>query len=191
MIRHAALAGAAACLFAFVPAVAAEAPPQPLTELARPSVTALPDGFLRHDPSGLRLPREIAGPSHTHLATLTAVEPDKVALTYGPITVTIGAPMAMADPNAVPPGWKADPAAPSLPSLLFWGEAAAPLTVSFLRDANAGDWISFSIVTRGWQIELSALYPPASRDTVLRTAEAVWAILASANAEAPKPPPAP
>lgn len=158
-----------------------------------PTVTVQSDGFLGHNPSGLRLPREIAGPARTHVATLTAITPDKVELVYGPITVTIGTPTAAADPMFVPPGWKADPDAPALPGLLFWGEGARPMTVSFLHAAGSPpqDWLSFSVVSAGWQIEFSALYPPESRDVVIRTAEAVWAILASANAEPPKPQPAP
>lgn len=157
------------------------------------SVTALADGFLLHNPSGLRLPREIAGPTRTHVATLTVITPDKVELIYGPITVTISAPTAAADPVMVPPGWKADPDAPALPSLLFWGDGATPVTVSFLHgdDAAPQDWLSFAVVTSGWQIEMSALYAPENRETVIRTAEAVWALLASANAEPPKTPPAP
>ncbi len=164
----------------------------PSTPVA-PSVTLQADGFLRHDPSGLRLPREIAGPTRTHLVTLTAIAPDRVVAVYGPITVTIGAPTMAADPLAVPPGWLADPDAPALPSLLFWGDGITPVTVSFLHGEGsaAADWVSFAIVSGGWQIELSALYPPESRDTVLRTAEAVWALLASANAEPPKAPPSP
>lgn len=159
----------------------------PLTQRAAPSVTVRADGFLGHNPSGLRLPREITGPSHTHLAVLTAITPDKVELVYGPITVTIGAPMAVADPSAVPPGWRIDRDAPALPGLLFWGEGATPVTVSFLHGAGTDgrDWLSFVVVASGWQIEMSALYPPETRETVIRTAEAVWAILASANAEPP------
>lgn len=114
-------------------------------------------------------------------------------VTYGPITVTISAPEMAADPMLVPPGWRADPDPPALPRLLFWGEGATPMTVSFLHadGAEPADWVSFTIVTQSWQIELSALYPPETRETVLRTAEAVWAILASANAELPRKPPAP
>lgn len=164
-----------------------------MTELAGPSVTIQSDGFLRHNPSGLRLPREIAGPSRSHLATLTGIARDKVELVYGPITVTIGAPTLAADPLFAPPGWKVDPDPPALPGLLFWGDGVTPVTVSFLHGEGVApsDWVSFAIVSGGWQIELSALYPSESRDTVLRTAEAVWALLASANAEPPKPPPAP
>lgn len=139
-----------------------------------------------HEPSGLRLPREITGPAHTHLARLTAIAPERVELVYGPITVTIGAPTAAADPMVTPPGWRADPDPPALPGLLFWGEGVTPVAVSFLHGDNPSDWISFAIVSGGWQIELSSLYPPESRETVFRTAEAVWAILASANAEPPR-----
>ncbi|MFT3811673.1 MAG: hypothetical protein QM698_17300 [Micropepsaceae bacterium] len=155
-----------------------------------PGITIPSDGFLVHTPSGLRLPREIRGPARSHDATITVISPDKVELHYGPITVTIGAPMAAADPVIVPPGWQADPDQPSLPRLLFWGEGVTPLTVSFLHgaDAPAEDWVSFSIVVDGWQIELSSLYPPGTRDTVIHTAEAVWAYLASANAEPPRRP---
>ncbi len=123
------------------------------------------------------------------------ISPDKVELLYGPITVTIGAPVAAADPMIVPSSWLPDPDPPALPSLLFWGEAVRPVTVSFLKEGRGRpmikDWMSFSIVADGWQIELSAQYAPETRDTVIRTAEAVWAILASANAELPRKPPAP
>lgn len=170
---------------------AAQADAPPLGTPATISVRS--DGFLWHDPAGLRLPREIIGPSHTHIATLTAISPQKVELIYGPIVVTISAPTAAADPIVVPAGWAADPAPPTLPSLLFWGEAAAPVTTSFIQDgsAPAERWLSFVIIADGWQIELSSLHSAESRDTVVRTAEAVWAILASANAELPRRPPAP
>ena len=174
--------------FAIAEVVAPPPPPPP-----PPSVSVQSDGFLWHSPSNLRLPREIAGPTRTHIATLTAITPDKVELIYGPITVTIGQPTAAADPVMVPPGWKADPDAPALPGLLFWGEGAEPMTISFLHGDGAApqDWLSFSVVASGWQIEMSALYAPENRETVIRTAEAVWALLASANAEPPKPPPGP
>ncbi len=166
-------------------AMAATEPPLPGS--APPTITLRADGFLAHAPSGLRLPREIPGPDYTYAATLTAITPEKVDIVYGPITVTIGAPTAAADAVITPPGWAPDPDAPALPTLLLWGEGATPVTVSFLHaDSSAPeDWVSFAIQSQGWQVQLSSLYKPENRATVLRAAEAVWANFASANEKAP------
>jgi len=179
---------AIAALLLALPALAEDATPR-----SAPGVTIPADGFILHRPSGLRLPREIAGPTKTHEAMLTAITPDKVELNYGPITVTISAPTQPADPVIVPPGWAADPNPPSLPSLLFWGEGVLPVTISFLHtEASAAqDFMSFAVVVDDWQIVLSAQYAPENRETIVHTAEAVWAFLTSANAERPKRPPLP
>lgn len=155
---------------------------------APPGIEILEDGAIIHRPSGLRLPRDIHGPKHVYTALLKSIGPDGVILDYGPITVTIAAPAVAADPVMQPQGWRADPDAPALPALLFWGDTARPETVSFLHTegAEAKDWVSFTVIAQGWQIEFSSLYPPEARDTVLRTAEAVWAMLASANEDPPR-----
>lgn len=183
MIRPAALLA----LFAAALGAGAEASSPAAPGSAPPSVTARADGFLVHSPSGLRLPREIPGPDATYAAALTAIDADKVEAVYGPVTLTIGAPTAAADAVMTPQGWKPDPDAPALPTLLFWGEGATPVTVSFLHseDAPAQDWVSFAIQSQGWQVQLSSLYAPENRETVLRAAEAIWANFASANEKAP------
>ena len=160
-----------------------------VTEAPIPStVETRDDGWFIHRPSGLVLPREIYGAKYTHTGSLKHVGPDGIALDYGPITVSIGPPQAAADPLTFPAGFKPDPDPPSLPALLFWGDAAQPVTVSFLHagDADPRDWLSFTIVVGAWQIELSAFYEAGQRGEVLRTAEAVWANLASGNEREPR-----
>jgi hypothetical protein len=180
VIRH--LAAAALALTAALGA--APSPPGS----APAGVEILEDGSIVARPSGLHLPRTVRGPIYTHNAAISRVDDGRVAATYGPVTVTVGPPAAEADPIMGPNASEMDGAPPSLPSLLFWGEGAEPVTYSFLRTGPAKDksWLSFVVVMQGWQIEISSLHDPAERDTIVRTAEAVWATLAAANANPPR-----
>lgn len=164
------------------------AAPEPASAPAPSTIETRDDGWFIHRPSGLFLPREIYGAKYTHIGRLTHVGPDGVVLEYGPITVTIGLPQPAADAVSFPAGMKLDPDPPGLPALLFWGEAAQPITVSFLHaaDADRRDWLVFTIVVGDWEIAISALYASESRDEVIRTAEAVWANLASGNEREPR-----
>lgn len=139
-------------------------------------------------PSEVRLPRTVRGPKYTHSATISWIDERRVETTYGPITVTVGPPDPEADPLMLPEGVTGDPDPPSLPALLFWGEGAEPKTYSMFNTGPTKDksWLSFVVVTQGWQIEVSSMYAPADREVVIRTAEAVWATLASINANAPR-----
>lgn len=174
----------AALLAALLVVPAAAAPPAPSS--APPGVEIAEDGSLVHRPSGLKLPREVRGPRHTHRATLHEIGPNGVVLSYGAITLAIGTPQMAADPRAVAPGFALDDDLPGLPALLLWGESAAPVTVSWLNTDGGKHWMSFALVSNGWQFVLSSSYTPDQRDTVVRTAEAVWAILASGNERSPR-----
>ena len=165
---------------AATPAPPPAAPPEP-----SPTLEVTDEGFLLHRPSLIRLLRELRGPDYTHRAVIVHLGPDGAEIDYGPITVTIGPPTAAADPRTTPPGMTLDPHPPVLPALRFWGDAAQPQTISFLA-AGGDNWISFSVVVEGWQIVLGASYETAHRETVVKTAEAVWAMLASANEDPPR-----
>lgn len=164
---------------------AVAAPPAPNS--ASPAIEVQEDGTLVHRPSGLRLPRDVHGPKHVYTALIRTVGPN-VIVDYGAITLTIGAPETAADLIAVPAGFRRDDDPPALPALLVWGDKATPIVISFLHaDGGAGkDWLSAIIVVQGWQVGIGSLYPPEARDTVLRTAEAVWAELAAANSGPPR-----
>lgn len=171
-------------VFSALAASSLAAPPAP--DSAPPGIEIAEDGSLVHRPSGLKLPRDIRGPKHIHRAVLHKIGPEGVTLSYGAITVEIGAPQPMADPYLTPPGYKLDDQQPGLPALLLWGESAAPVTIAWLNTGGGKHWMSFSVVSNGWQIVLSSAYEDGQRDTVVRTAEAVWAMLASANERAPR-----
>ncbi|BCW88110.1 hypothetical protein sos41_12480 [Alphaproteobacteria bacterium SO-S41] len=162
-------------------ALAASETPAPST------VETRDDGWFIHKPSGLLLPREIYGAKYTHTASLKHVGPDGIAIDYGPITVTIGPPSTEID-LTFQDGVKADPDPPVLPALLFWGAAAQPVTFSVLHSDAAGspDWIAFTVAVGSWRIELSAFYEAGQRGEVIKTAEAVWANLASGNERDPR-----
>ena len=178
----------AAAVVVLAAALCGGAAPAPDQTPAPSSVETRDDGWFIHRPSGLLLPREIYGAKYTHTGSLKHVGPDGIALDYGPITVTIGPPRAAADPLAYPAGMKLDPDLPSLPALLFWGAAAQPVTVSFLHtgDADPRDWLAFTVVVGSWEIELSAFYESGQRGEIIRTAEAIWANLASGNEREPR-----
>ena len=159
----------------------------PAPETGPAFVEVLPDGIVAHRPSGLRIPLEIAAPTAMHRAALTAIAPDAVEVTYGPLTLKIGAPAMAADPIMTPPGFMPDGDPPALPGLRFWGDTARPATTSFLAaEAGAQDWLSYTVVVQGWQVEISALYDRQYGETIIGTAEALWAILASANEDEPR-----
>lgn len=155
---------------------------------APPGVEIQEDGTIIARPSGLKLPRRVLGPNYTHTAMVRQVDATTIKVDYGPITVTIGPVTPAADPVMLPPGTRTDPDPPDLPALLFWGESAAPVTYSFPSDGSGAgkDWLSFVVIAQNWQIELSSHYSQDDRDLIVRTAEAVWATLASANETAPR-----
>lgn len=161
---------------------AAAPPPNP----APPGVEIREDGSVVALPSGLRLPRTVRGPAYTHVAMVRRVDQTGVSVDYGPITVTIGPIQQAADPVMLPPGTVRDDSPPALPALLLWGELALPESYSFPSTGDGGDWLAFVVVTQGWQIQMSSLYARPDRDLVIRTAEAVWATLAAANANPPR-----
>jgi len=168
-----------------VMAAASAAIPSPDT--APPFVEVLADGIVAHRPSGLRIPLEIHPPTATHRAAISAINATAVEVRYGPVTLKIGAPTMAADAIMTPPGFAPDGDPPALPGLKFWGETARPVTTSFLSaDAAGEDWLSHTVIVQGWQIEISALYLRAHRETIVGTAEAVWGSLAPANADEPR-----
>lgn len=170
-----------AALAAALAGAAAAAPPAPGS--APPSVEIAADGGLVHRPSGLKLPR---GPEGGSPVVLNGIGPDGVTLSYGPVTVEIGAPQMAADPSMVAPGYTLDPAPPRLPALPLWGEPAAPVTLSWLNVGGGEHWMSFSVVSHGWQIVLSSAYGEGERDEVVSAVQALWATIASGGEAAPR-----
>lgn len=117
---------------------------------------------------------------------------------YGPVTVLIiRFPSDYPDVgtwNMPVGGWLADADAPALPALLFQGEAALPEVKSYTAPPGYKWLLSATIKSPGFDairpggflVEISALYEPEHRETVVRAIEAVWATLAAANTNAPR-----
>jgi len=189
----------AATAFALVlPAAMAQAG-SPLEPTPPQRIEIVDDGTPVHRPSGLRLPRSVRGPVHTHNAVIIEISPCRSRVQYGPVTVTIfGRHDAQCPEESdalapIPPagGWKADADPPALPALLFRGESAEPEIRSFISpELPEGSqwWLSATVTSQdfdaradGLRLEMQALYGPEHRDTVVRAMEAVWATLAAAN----------
>ncbi len=176
-------------LFAFIMMAAALAGSSSAAEPAladKPSVEVLDGGIVQHLPSRLRLPPQVNGPSVVHRLTITKVSESEVEVVYGPITLGIARPAVAADPITAPPGFTLDDDAPELPSLRLWGETAVPDTYSFISETGGENWLAFVVTVEGWEIMISSSYMADHRDTAIGTAEAVWALFASANETEPR-----